>query len=692
MKINHNIAALNTYRQLSSNNTNSAKSLEKLSSGLRINRAGDDAAGLAISEKMRGQIRGLDQASRNAQDSISLIQTSEGALNETHSILQRMRELAVQSANDTNVSVDRTEIQKEINQLTSEINRIGNTTEFNTQKLLNGEKANTFTVTGTSFSGSLNTATLKGMGATLATGASALNSGSYKVVVTKNTVMINSGTAPTSSITTPTLTASGVNIGETLSPQISIVKYGNTSAKPVFSGAIVVTSGDGNWVGSGGYNSGSKLTLTKGTDSGGTFITVTLSDVSGGFSTVDKLYISGNTFSFNDHGVSFSMSSISGWASGASGAVSFATSGQAFTGNLGTKGDLWTSVVLTSPGAAQPTFASGIVTSSGVEEGKWTVSFKMSGATIVEISVKMSGGASGTVINDVLSGAALTGAIGGKYSAHGVSFDMTNVGGLNSGTHTLEFTTAKAKYTDVVTSGTTGTAATYQTTFSAHLVNASGVAVGTSGVIGKSAVGASSGSTILSGKSFSIGAGGLNLTVTSGSTLTSGYSAEFKVNRTTTGEDKSMAFQIGANQAQIMKLSIADMRSAALGLSSAAGGTGFSATRDVNNINPTTAEEFSLDVSTSAGASNSISKINDAIEKVSSERSKLGAVQNRLEHTINNLGTSAENLQAAESRVRDVDMARVMMEFTKDGILQQAAQAMLAQANQQPQGVLQLLR
>ena len=112
--------------------------MEKLSSGLRINKAGDDAAGLAISEKMRGQIRGLDQASKNAQDGISLIQTAEGALNETHDILQRMRELAVQSSNDTNTDDDREEIQKEINQLTSEINRIGNTTEFNTQKLLNG--------------------------------------------------------------------------------------------------------------------------------------------------------------------------------------------------------------------------------------------------------------------------------------------------------------------------------------------------------------------------------------------------------------------------------------------------------------------------------------------------------------------------------------------------------------------------
>ena len=138
MIINHNMNAMNAHRNMSANTVQSGKSMEKLSSGLRINRAGDDAAGLAISEKMRGQIRGLDQASRNSQDSISLIQTAEGALTETHSILQRMRELAVQGANDTNVSADRTAIKTEITELNNEINRISEQTEFNTQKLLSG--------------------------------------------------------------------------------------------------------------------------------------------------------------------------------------------------------------------------------------------------------------------------------------------------------------------------------------------------------------------------------------------------------------------------------------------------------------------------------------------------------------------------------------------------------------------------
>ncbi|MCC9022373.1 flagellin [Bacillus nakamurai] len=138
MRINHNIAALNTSRQLNAGSNAASKNMEKLSSGLRINRAGDDAAGLAISEKMRSQIRGLDMASKNAQDGISLIQTSEGALNETHSILQRMSELATQAANDTNTDSDRNELQKEMDQLSSEITRISSDTEFNTKKLLDG--------------------------------------------------------------------------------------------------------------------------------------------------------------------------------------------------------------------------------------------------------------------------------------------------------------------------------------------------------------------------------------------------------------------------------------------------------------------------------------------------------------------------------------------------------------------------
>ena len=143
MIINHNMNAMNAHRNMGVNNNNAAKAMEKLSSGLRINRAGDDAAGLAISEKMRGQIRGLDQASRNAQDGISLIQTAEGALNETTNILQRMRELSVQAANDTNAESDRSAIKTELMALHEEISRIADTTKFNGKDLMNSAASNT---------------------------------------------------------------------------------------------------------------------------------------------------------------------------------------------------------------------------------------------------------------------------------------------------------------------------------------------------------------------------------------------------------------------------------------------------------------------------------------------------------------------------------------------------------------------
>jgi len=191
MRINNNLQAINTHRQMGVVENAQSKSMEKLSSGYRINRAGDDAAGLSISEKMRGQIRGLNQASRNAQDGISLIQTAEGALNETQSILQRMRELSVQAANDTNVTADRTAIQSEITTLTSEIDRIADKTQFNKKNLLNGDLASsavTFQIganAGTSMSLTIGNMT---------SGSSGLN-------VTSTTVSVASNSAAASSIT-----------------------------------------------------------------------------------------------------------------------------------------------------------------------------------------------------------------------------------------------------------------------------------------------------------------------------------------------------------------------------------------------------------------------------------------------------------------------------------------------------------
>lgn len=391
--------------------------MEKLSSGLRINKAGDDAAGLAISEKMRGQIRGLDMASKNAQDATSLIQTAEGALNETTSILQRMRELAVQASNDTNTGVDRGEIQKEINSLTSEINRIGNTTEFNTQKLLNGEKT---TATVAAASGATNV-TIGGVaGFNISAGAT---NGSL---------------------------ANGINI---------------TFAEGVTAGAAFNAAGD--------------------------TVTVTLD-------TID-------------------------------------------TTNAAS--DIQTLIRAASTNVP-----------SGLDMTQFTVT---GGANI---------DATGVVVNET----------------------ATLAGGINAGT--------------------------------------------------------------------------------------------------------GLQFQIGANENQSMTLEIEDMRAAALGIAGTMNTGTFTAANTVNNGTNNLANEAALDVSSATNAAAAITKIQSAIEQVSAERSKLGANQNRLEYTVNNLSTSSENLTAAESRIRDVDMAKEMMDQTKNSILSQAAQAMLAQANQRPQGVLQLLR
>lgn len=392
MIINHNMMAINTHRQMGSIQGSQAKSTEKLSSGLRINRAGDDAAGLAISEKMRGQIRGLDQASRNAQDTISLIQTAEGALNETHSILQRMRELSVQSANDTNTQTERDAIQGEVSQLTEEINRIATTTEFNTKKLLNGD--------------------LKGL-------ADAVDGKIDKEGTFKN------GTVALGAIT------------------------GNVSA----------------------------LALTD----------------------------------------------------------------------------------------------------------------------VVQITVKSESGA-------------------GAFTEHSFDFSSTLGAGI----------------TVTVTSA---------------------------------------------GITISDGSAGVMLAVTNDDDISAGDTITLAVSKTVaaqTDASKQVVAQIGANSGQTMGIGIDDMRSTALGVSKSDG--------------------TALSVDTQAKAAGAIKLINNALESVSTSRADLGAYQNRLEHTIANLDTSAENLQASESRIRDVDMAKEMMNFTKQNILSQAAQSMLAQANQAPQGVLSLLR
>ncbi|MFD3157517.1 flagellin [Haloimpatiens sp. FM7330] len=563
MIINHNMNAMNAHRKMMGNVAKSGKSMEKLSSGLRINRAGDDAAGLAISEKMRGQIRGLDQASRNSQDAISLVQTAEGALNETHSILQRMRELGVQASNDTNNNSDRGQIQKEINQLTSEINRIGNTTEFNTMKLLDGSHSDQKVVN------TVKSATAKVYGNMSSAPAATWDAGGYKFDITSDG------------------TTGGVKFAGT----------DNASGLDWTKAA----NGDG------------KNTLTiKADKANGTFtVDGTFEDSTGVKLTIDSeqmtLNAAGDAYVYDNHGISFQVSkadfdkSVDGKGV-ALNITKDATAAVDLTAkNVATKND-WTT-----------------------NDSDATKASTIEGFEITNSDQKPEGLASVKVQLDKAS-KTLTVTLSDKDGTQLIKEDMVLGADVNS--KTINYDNNGVKFT-------------FKTSTAAE-----------------------------------------------NSEITIKLD-QADVNKT---EDSSLTFQVGANEHQSMSLGLTDMRSEALGISSKNGGDAFAGAKGVTNGTDNTMAESAVDVSSASAASKSVTTIQTAIDKVSDERSKLGAIQNRLEHTINNLGTSSENLQAAESRIRDVDMAKEMMSFSKNNILQQAAQAMLAQANQQPQGVLQLLR
>jgi flagellin len=695
MRINHNLPALNTYRQLTQNQAASVKSTEKLSSGLRINRAGDVAAGRAISEQMRGQIRGLDQASRNAQDAISMIQTAEGALNETHDILQRMRELAVQASTDTNTASDRGEIQKEINQLTSEINRIGNTTEFNTQKLLNGDKSNTAVqstgrglvnasgvvgaATGTTTVGAA-TVTL------LQSGSNKLDEGNYQVVITSAvTGTVTSGATSVTTVNSGSISGSG-----TYAPTMADVTFTGIGAgsEPVFSGNVITfTSGaTGDALDA---NTSGDLTLTRNTDGSlrvqfaGSGSAVPTS----GFAIDETITAdaSGN-FTYSGHGISFKITDIAGMGSGDT-VTYHLDSG---TASAGTAQTLWSSVNVS--GATKP---SGNLVLNGAAQGDYTISIAVDAAGgSGTITIQMSGSGGAVVDLGTFSGVAFTAAATDfTFNANGINLTLSGLDNFSGGTtNTMQFSTW-------TTTTTTPARTTDTITYTAQLQDASGNLLA-SGVVGTSTT-LTSGAVVTSGglnAAFSGDIGGVHLSIASGASGINGsgaFTVGAIIETVAKSGDSSLTFQIGANQNQSMSLEISDMRSNALGITrSADAGThsGFTSAATVNNGTNNTNVEFALDVSTASNASNAVTVIQAAIDTVSSERSKLGAYQNRLEHTINNLGTSSENLTASESRIRDVDMAKEMMANTRNNILQQAAQAMLAQANQAPQQVLQLLR
>ena len=550
MRINHNIAALNTYNKLNANQTATSSSLAKLSSGLSINSAADDAAGLAISEKMRGQIRGLDQASSNANDGISLIQTSEGALSETQSILQRMRELAVQGSNDTNTTSDRTEMQKEIDQLATEVTRISTDTEFNTKKLLNGTMANT--VSG-------NTMTT-GITAKVAAGSS-ISGGVYDV-----SLDYTQGTAGSSATITGTYVGSASGT----------YTYDGTDWK---AGATTMTS------------------TQLGTDG------VTVAGATAGDSLTFTPYTAGSSAVAGHTDFTIGTAMTDGQSMTVAGVnVHFLAS---TAGHTNDATDIYLSTTFNPTATEQAT-----VLASAFNIG--TLDSTYHGAAV---------GTTVTITQDVAGTGSITAAAGIGGAAGSIT-GSTSTAAVPAVTEIRG--TAKLDRID----GTDPTILATITDASGNKVNASNLKF-------------SFADTVASG---------------------TGYTGTITVD-----DSNAVEFQIGANSGQSTQLSINDMSAKALGVDG-------------------------IDLTSQTSADDAIGIIDDAITTVSSQRAALGASQNRLEHTINNLSTSSENLTAAESQIRDVDMAAEMVEFTKNNILSQAAQSMLAQANQQPQQILQLLQ
>jgi len=682
MRVNHNIPALNAWRQGTIIQRQMSKTLERLSSGLRINRAADDAAGLAISEKMRAQIRGLDQATRNAQDGISLIQTAEGALNETHSILQRMRELSVQAANDTYTSSDRQEIQKEIDQLTSEIDRIAATTEFNQKKLLDGSTSALVS------SDDLETQVFMRGGLRVLDqfGQKAVGGGNYKLnieaeagaaEVQKSDIMkikhdadapfevqgveYYGGAGTTSYIqgdfTAAASTAASVSVtfsvgidGATLTTTMGEGDFTNiTDAASVAFDIASTMSAMSISVFSGGSlvaaASGSTFSVTASdTDTDFTFNFV-INDVDDDLDTINFGTAAGNN---GDGSVNIDTSNVGIGALAVDNTKLF---------DIDRFWDASGNFILENPQTIN------LVQGNGNQ-----TTITLSGADTIEDVVAKLNTAIGEGLeqNDIVgedardryvtfvtdpqdSGdEAVQGTFVIRSAVAGDEGKITFVGD-DATINALSLTTIQEAennaYTVDVTNAHTGAFVAEDVKVSENQIN---------GIVHENV------DVKFAGNS------GIDVTFADGSfDLNDG--STYAVDTFVHLADRTMVLHIGANQKQDIGTGIANMSVNALG---------------VDNVQ----------VTSNALANEAIGKIDTAIGLVSGERSKLGAIQNRLDHTINNLGVTMENLTAAESRIRDADMAQEMMEFTKLQILSQSANAMLAQANQLPQNVLQLLR
>ena len=691
MVVQHNMSAMNANRNLGITATNLSKSTEKLSSGYKINRAGDNAAGLAISEKMRGQIRGLDQASSNAEDGISMIQTAEGALTETHSILQRMRELAVQASSDTNTDDDRTQIQNEIDQLTQEVDRIANTTEFNTKKLLDGSRTGAVTAKDgkTSIEGNFGNSNVSAS-ITLDGSKTASFTDVIRIEIKKdysaNQAVVKEGTIDLTQIHT--------DLG------------GNVATDQTDIDTIVsdIANGDYDIQNFTGATTPSKSVLASG---------MTADDVASAARAYAKAYAEAggviDTNVVNAKSALDACFSTDTTASNAASTLTKSPTGVTFAAGNTTIKDVADALVNDIVKAAEKkggdiqAVANKNNVSAELINSVDDLDTKKAATASAITDAATNTGVTQTDIESAVNGyiSAIAEADGGttgsgvasaykKLASFFNTTDTTTVAGSlvgnKIGNYSIQATDTKGLVNQKTLDHLKGLAES-QGKAQAKLNNETTSNLSITDLFGNGlnsnvcAIGeqvSNDGKLNISLKNED----GTSSVITidnadklkAGDVLTVTVDAAVESKPAATGKE-AFRLQVGANAGQEVALGINSMKA-----------------KDLNIVQTKSGVEGkALDVTNQSSASLAVNAYDMAIQSVSTERAKMGAMQNRLEHTIANLDTSSENLQSAESSLRDTDMAEEMTRYSKNNILMQAGQSMLAQANQSTQGVLSLL-
>ncbi len=592
MRIQHNIMAMSAYRNYTNNVSAMKKNLEKLSSGYKINRAGDDAAGLAISEKMRAQITGLETAQKNAKDGISLVQTAEGALTEVHDMLNRMVQLATQSANGTyDDDVDRLQMQKELNQLRSEIDRIADSSNFNGIKLLNGDMTAPTSTAKITMQGATGLSILSGTSVGTAAGTSTvLHADGKDLALTSFEVDLRNTTVTTSTgaAAAITLTVGGGTVAIAAGSLATGTAYGGASLASMFAAGTTQTSING-------------VTYNVTLNAAGDGLKFEMDEESAKKITAAASFNVGHT---NANAVSL--------VAGTDQTISIDNVDDLIqnykVGNMKVDNTL----ASTETSAAYLT-TTNVKDGAGLKIGDTSYVFALSQDTLDKFA---------DVSDPNIKIVDLT-----EYATNGT---------LN----TADVEKAAAKFSQVASDNSMFR-----------------VGVDKDGII--------------SFRERPDYAGDADLGTLDGLKSQLQSFTSLDVEMVAGGGKGKLSLQIGdtADSWNQLEVEIKDCHVAALGIDASA-----------------------VSIATQADAQQAVDKIKAAINYVSDVRGTLGATQNRLDHTINNLSVMTENIQDAESTIRDTDVAEEMMAYTKNNILIQSAQAMLAQANQVPQGVLQLLQ